>query len=245
MLIARGRSSKPGWLGGRSPATRVPEAVPTVTHFLPQCNSNPTFCPTTPPPRPFHRSIDRGRGRSRAVVDRSVPEGHAARSAATHRFDEPACIRGPVPSEGCASRRPGHAPGLLFGLPLVRGAARGLGERQRRLSTVGRTVAWVLECQQTSHAAAAGSWVGRLPSWRRQTSLAASERGSLGRLHASEGWVLRHGQQTEPCGARTRPKPRPWLERSGFRTSGSTHPELSVTVLQSVRPVGPTVPLPR
>jgi hypothetical protein len=44
---------KPGWLGGRSPATRVPHASPTIPHFLPLCNSNLIPPPTTPGPRPL------------------------------------------------------------------------------------------------------------------------------------------------------------------------------------------------
>jgi hypothetical protein len=37
---------EPGWLGGRSPATRVLHASGTVTHNLPRCNSFLTLFPT-------------------------------------------------------------------------------------------------------------------------------------------------------------------------------------------------------
>src|ERR1700722_13797160 len=47
-----------GRSGGRNPPPR-PEAGPNVTHYLPQCNPSPIFCPTTPAPDSPRREFAR------------------------------------------------------------------------------------------------------------------------------------------------------------------------------------------
>src|SRR5207248_8566335 len=43
VLIRGAEAQEPGWLGGRSPATRVPHRIasPTISHNLPRCNLFP------------------------------------------------------------------------------------------------------------------------------------------------------------------------------------------------------------
>jgi hypothetical protein len=51
---------KPGWPGGRSPATRVLHAAPTISHFPPLCNPNLITPPTGPHPGGVEGQIPRG-----------------------------------------------------------------------------------------------------------------------------------------------------------------------------------------
>ena len=120
-------NSEPGWLGGRSPATRVPHAAPTVTHSLPQCNPIPTRSPHQAPRRGSGTPESPVNTGDSAVGDASEPtfvRHAAARIARAGRrgLQAAACnAPGPVPSARCAwaaargstrriwTRRPGSA----------------------------------------------------------------------------------------------------------------------------------------
>src|SRR5689334_21202510 len=86
---------EPGWLGGRSPATRVPHAWPTVTHFFPQCNPFPTFWPTRPTSRPLPVAEARGYGGFELVGMGRVGPSGAARWVAVAAPERPVAEIGP------------------------------------------------------------------------------------------------------------------------------------------------------
>ena len=82
---------EPGWLGGRSPATRVQHAWPTVTHSLPQCNPFPTFWPTPGTWCPFSVANPRGYGGFGAVAAAGSGPSRAARWVANSTPAHEAC----------------------------------------------------------------------------------------------------------------------------------------------------------